>query len=100
METKQCVCAKPNLGGQAPPHSKWQGKMKCLNCDGLVTFPKPESVYKGNDPVEGYLFDLNANSPSMTFEKALLTMMLRVESKLTAILKAVSNKGTEKKGKG
>lgn len=91
---KICTCEEPLVKMSIP--EGFAGTVRCARCQGIAEFPRKKSEYIGNDPVEGYLFALNANSPGMTMEKAFLTMMLRIETILTA---AAQKKDPEKKVK-
>lgn len=77
---KPCTCKVPDIKQGLPVGFK--GKVVCLNCKGVLDFPRPETKYEGNDEIEGFLFDLNKNSSGMTFEKAMLKMLLRIEKSI------------------
>lgn len=80
MKQKSCTCVKPKLTQELPLGFK--GKVVCAECKGMAEYPLKEAKYTGNDPVEGYLFSLGQHSSNMTFEKAVLVMLLRIEKSL------------------
>jgi hypothetical protein len=89
MPEKICTCAEGPKITQAIP-SGFTGKVLCEQCDGYAQYPRSEKRYEGKDPVEGYLFDVKKNFNGITFEAAVLTMLLRIER---ALLQKGGNNG-------
>jgi hypothetical protein len=81
MSEKSCNCAEGPKITQAIP-SGFTGKVRCERCEGFAQYPRSEKKYEGKDPVEGYLFDIKRNFSEMTFETAVVTMLLRIERAL------------------
>lgn len=97
MEEKQkpCQCGKPTVH-QAIPIG-FEGRVICATpgCGGYIQYPRPKEIFKGTDPIEKFLFDLNDASPQMTPEKAIIIMLLRVEELLKIIKTGQVPKGPE-----
>lgn len=76
---KVCQCGNPTVTQELPVGFK--GTLKCgtPGCNGYFTYPLANMEYKGSDPVEGFLFALSRTSKEMTFEKATLIMLRRIE---------------------
>lgn len=81
MKEKFCLCAEGPEITQAMP-AGFAGRVVCKRCGGLSQFPRSEKRYDGKDPVEGYLSEIKKNFDGMTFETAILTMLLRIERAL------------------
>jgi hypothetical protein len=79
-EKKICKCANPKIVTQPP--LGFSGTMRCPDCGGLFDYPRKAAKYQGTDEIAAYLFDLDANSKAMSFEKAVIKMLLRIESAL------------------
>jgi hypothetical protein len=81
-EEKICLCPSgPKLTQVLP--SGFKGSVKCAECGGSAVFPRSGKKYSGNDPVEGYLFEIEKNGAS--FEATVIRMLLRMESQLKSI---------------
>jgi hypothetical protein len=78
MSEKACQCPEGPKVTQAIPIG-YKGDVICGKCEGNANWPRPEKNYEGKDPVEGFLFDIKKNSSGLTFETAVLTMLLRIE---------------------
>jgi hypothetical protein len=75
---KPCQCPNgPELRQSIP--QGFRGQVTCAKCCGIAILPRPEKKYEGKDAVEGYLFDISKNTSGLTFEAAILTMLLRIE---------------------
>ena len=85
MSDKICQCAEGPKLTQAIP-SGFSGFVTCAKCEGRAQYPRPEKKYAGSHPVEEYLFGVQKNTTGLTFETAVLTMLLRIE-------KALQNRG-------
>ena len=93
-EVKQCTCQAPKVNMPIP--DGFEGTVICAKCGGIATLPRKKSEYKGTDPIEGYLFDVNANAPGMTMEKAQLVMLMRIEAAILSQGQAKKTKDSEK----
>lgn len=78
-EEKSCICPDGPMITQGILDG-YRGNIICAKCKGLSEYPRKTSEYEGKDEIEKYLFELDANSKSMSFEKAVLKMLLRIES--------------------
>lgn len=77
MNNKKCTCIDPKIVQSIP--SGYRGIVTCAKCGGEFEYPRKEAKYQGNDPVEKYLFEISKNSSELTFETAVLKMLLRLE---------------------
>ncbi len=76
---KKCTCEKPET--KQPIMPGYKGLVKCSKCNGLFDHvDKPAKT--SNDPVEQYVFNLEANQTGMIIELAILKMLLRIEKAL------------------
>jgi hypothetical protein len=75
---KDCTCSSGPALRQVIP-AGCVGKVTCAECHGLAVWPREEKVYKGNDPIEEYLFNMEKNSTDFTPETAIIRMLLRIE---------------------
>jgi hypothetical protein len=79
---KFCQCIKgPEIQQELPPG--FIGKVICSRCHGVADVPRSKDKYKGTDPIEEYLFEVSKNTVGLTFETAILTLLLRIEKALT-----------------
>jgi hypothetical protein len=83
MSQKFCQCIKgPEISQQRIPQG-FVGRIICGRCHGIADLPRSTEKYKGTDPVEEYLFEVGKNTIGLTFETAILTILLRIEKALT-----------------
>jgi len=83
---KKCTCKVPVVRQVLPVGFK--GTIICAGCQGRRTYPLEREVFKGKDPVEGFLFETSRHS-TMTMERAALMMLLRIEKALVNINKSI-----------
>jgi hypothetical protein len=77
MNNKICNCSEPVITQAIP--SGYKGQVVCARCGGVFDYPRKQVEYKGEDQVAKYLFDISKNSNGLTFETAVLKMLLRIE---------------------
>jgi hypothetical protein len=93
---KPCLCKEGPKIVQSIPEG-FKGNVICARCNGIATFQRSREEYKGNDPVEEYLFDAKKNSRCLNYETAMLTMQLRIEKALLTLCQEFGTKPSQGK---
>jgi len=82
---EKCKCTKPGIPSNLPsPADTYKGTAACIKCGGTITFPiNKKEVKKTGDPVVDYLANRDRfDGGELDGEKAIITMLLRVEKAL------------------